>query len=42
LPPTRCFDPAPREAPEVSQKRAEDKMRCIHKKDRTLTSLRLG
>ena len=32
LPPTRRFDPTPGEAPEVSKKRAEDKMRGIHKR----------
>ena len=42
LPPTWGFDPAPGEAPEVSQKRAEDNMRCLYKKDRPLTSVRLG
>ena len=42
LPPTRRFDPTPGEAPQVAKKRAEDTRRCIHKKDRALTSLRFG
>ena len=42
LPPARRFDPTPGEAPEIPKKRAEDKMRCIHKKDGTLTRLRFG
>ena len=36
LPLTGRFDPAPGEAPEVTKECAEDKMRRIHKKDRTL------
>jgi hypothetical protein len=40
LPPTRCFDPAPRETPQVPQKRTEDKMGRIDKKDSTFTGLR--
>ena len=42
LPPARGFDPASRETPEVTQKRAEDKMGRIHKKDRSLTGFRFG
>jgi hypothetical protein len=37
LPPTGRLDPAPDETPQVTEKRAEDKMRRIHKKDRTLS-----
>jgi hypothetical protein len=37
LSPTGRLDLAPNETPEVSEKRAEDKMRRLHKKDRTLT-----
>jgi hypothetical protein len=42
LPPAGRFDPTPGEAPEIPQKRAEDKMRRIHKKDGTLTRLCVG
>ena len=42
LPPTRCFDPTPGEAPQVAKKRAKDKMCRIHKKDGTLTSVGFG
>jgi hypothetical protein len=42
LPPARGVDPAPRETPEVTQKRAEDNMGRIHPKDRSLTGLRFG
>jgi hypothetical protein len=42
LPPTGRFDPTPGEAPQIPQKRAEDKMRRIHKKDGTLTRLCVG
>jgi hypothetical protein len=40
LPPARRFDPAPRETPQVSQKRTEDKMGRIDKKDGAFTDLR--
>jgi hypothetical protein len=36
LPPTGRLDPTPGETPEVTEKRAEDKMRRIHKKDSML------
>jgi hypothetical protein len=42
LPPAGRFDPTPGEAPEIPKKRAEDKMRRIHKKDGTLTRLCFG
>jgi hypothetical protein len=42
LPPTRGFDPAPHETPEVTQKRAEDEMGRIHKKHRAFTGVRFG
>jgi hypothetical protein len=42
LPPARGFDPAPGKTPEIPQKRAEDKMGRIHKKDRSLTGVRFG
>ena len=42
LPPARRFDPTPGEAPQISKKRAEDKMRRIYKKDSPLTRLCFG
>jgi len=42
LPPAGRFDPTPGEAPQIPKKRAEDKMRRIHKKDGTLTRLGCG
>lgn len=42
LPPAGRFDPTPGEAPEIPQKRTEDKMRRIHKKDRTLPRAGFG
>ena len=42
LPPARGFDPAPCETPQVPQKRAEDEMGRIDKKDRAFTGVRVG
>jgi len=42
LAPTRDFDPTAGEAPEVPQKRAEDNMGSLPKKDCPLTGLRFG
>jgi hypothetical protein len=42
LPPAGRFDPTPSEAPKIPQKRAEDNMRRLYKKDGSLTRLGFG
>jgi hypothetical protein len=42
LPPAGRFDPPPGAAPEIPQKRAEDQMRRIHKKDGPLPRVGVG